>query len=112
MSLRVFIWSLIMCTVSAISWSSDQIVEGLVVSALEQREDDEEAPFDIHSSNKIHNCGGKPSNVYRVYSEYDAVAQRRFLLALEAFKSRLPLAIITNGCEGRVLRVSTIRLSR
>ena len=112
MSLRVCIFILLMCTISAMSWASDQVVEGLIVNGLEQREDDEEAPFDIHSSNKIHNCGGKPSNVYRVYSEYDAVAQRRFLLALEAFKSRLPLAVITNGCEGRVLRVNTVRLSR
>ena len=112
MSLRVFACSLLMCSISATSFASDQIVEGLIVKGLEQREDDEEAPFDIHSSNKIHNCGGKPSNVYRVYSEYDAVAQRRFLLALEAFKGRLPLAVVTNGCEGRVLRVHTIRLSR
>ena len=112
MSLRIFICSLLMCTISATSWASDQFVEGLMVKGLEQREDDEEAPFDIHSSNKIHNCGGKPSNVYRVYSEYDVVAQRRFLLALEALRLRFKLSIMTDGCEGRVLKVKSLRLHR
>ena len=94
------------------TWGDERAVEGLSVSSLEQRVDDEEAPFDIHSANKVHNCGGKPSNVYRVYSEYDAVAQRRFLLALEALKSGMSLTVLTSGCEGRVLKVHSLRLSR
>lgn len=93
-------------------FASPQRVHGLIVSGLEQREDDEEAPFDIYSSNKVHKCGGQPSNVYRVYSEYDAVAQRRFLLSLEALKHKMPLTVTTDGCEGRTLRVHTLRLNR
>jgi len=92
--------------------ADEQIVNDLIVSSVEQRVDDEEAPFDIHSSNKIHNCGGKPSNVYRVYSEYDTVAMRRFKLALEALKTRLKLSVITDGCEGRILKVKSLRLDR
>jgi len=92
--------------------ADEQIVNDLIVSSVEQRVDDEEAPFDIHSSNKIHNCGGKPSNVYRVYSEYDTVAMRRFQLALEALKTRLKLSVITDGCEGRILKVKSLRLDR
>jgi len=101
------------CLVTTIpTYADDQVVSGLIVNHLEQKVDDEEAPFDIYSSNKIHKCGGKPSNVYRVYSEYDAVAQRRFQLALEALKTRLKLTLITNGCEGRVLRIRSVRLDR
>lgn len=103
---------IVLCVFSSMTWADSQMVEGLLVNSLEQREDDEEAPFDIHSSNKIHNCGGKPSNVYRVYSEYDTVAQRRFLLALEALKSGMPLTIRSTDCEGRVLRVNSLRLER
>lgn len=92
--------------------ADEQLVSGLVVSSVEQRVDDEEAPFDIHSSNKIHKCGGKPSNVYRVYSEYDQVALRRFQLALEALKGKLTLSLITDNCDGRALRVKSLRLDR
>lgn len=92
--------------------ADDQNVSGLIVSSLEQRVDDEEAPFDFHSKNKVHSCGGKPSNVYRVYSEYDTVALRRFNLVLEALKTGLTLSIITGDCEGRVLNVKTLRLDR
>jgi hypothetical protein len=105
--MAIFIW-----TFSILAIASEQLVDGLIVSGLEQRADDEEAPFDIYSSNKVHNCAGKPSNVYRVYSEYDAVAQRRFLLSLEALKHKMPLTVITDGCEGRALRVHTLRLNR
>jgi hypothetical protein len=103
---------LCVCAFMTNARGNERAVEGLSVSGLEQRVDDEEAPFDIHSANKIHNCGGKPSNVYRVYSEYDTVAQRRFLMALEALKSGLSLTVITSDCEGRVLKVDTLRLSR
>jgi hypothetical protein len=102
----------LMSILSPWAWAGEQLVDGLMVSSIEQREDDEEAPFDIHSSNKIHNCGGKPSNVYRVYSEYDVVGQRRFLLSLEALKLQMPLAVLTDACEGRVLRVHALRLDR
>lgn len=112
MFLRLIVFTLCLCSFSAITRAADNIVVGLSVSGLEQRVDDEEAPFDIHSSNKIHNCGGKPSNVYRVYSEYEAVAQRRFLLALEAFKSRMTLSVYTDGCDGRALKIHSLRLSR
>jgi hypothetical protein len=112
MLLRLVIFTICLCAFSAITRASDNIVTGLIVSGLEQKVDDEEAPFDIHSSNKIHNCGGKPSNVYRIYSEYDAVAQRRFLLALEAYKSGMPLTVYTDGCEGRVLKIHSLRLTR
>ncbi|GAA6136209.1 hypothetical protein NBRC116188_29990 [Oceaniserpentilla sp. 4NH20-0058] len=92
--------------------ADDQLVSGLVVSSVEQRIDDEEAPFDIYSSNKVHKCGGKPSNIYRVYSEYDQVALRRFQLALEALKGKFTLSVITDNCEGRVLKVKSLRLNR
>ncbi len=108
----MFFLTLVLMASPSISIAGEQLVQGLKVSSLEQRVDDEEAPFDIHSSNKIHNCGGKPSNVYRVYSEYDTVAQRRFLLSLEALKHQLSLAVITDECEGRVLRVHGVRLDR
>jgi len=109
MHLRIFILLTFLGVMNV--YASEQVT-GLVVSSLEQREDDEEAPFDIHSSNKIHNCGGKPSNVYRVYSEFDTVAQRRFMLALEALKSRMTLSVWTDGCDGRVLRVNSLRLDK
>lgn len=109
MHLRIF---MLLTFLGAVHVYASEQVTGLIVSSLEQREDDEEAPFDIHSSNKIHNCGGKPSNVYRVYSEFDAVAQRRFMLALEALKSRMTLSVWTDGCDGRVLRVNSLRLDK
>lgn len=109
MELRLF---LLVTLLFSFHTNASEQVSGLVVSSIEQREDDEEAPFDIHSRNKIHNCGGKPSNVYRVYSEFDTVAQRRFMLALEALKSRMTLTVWTDGCEGRILKVNSLRLDK
>ena len=112
MPTTIFSLLLIILLASDSVHADDQDVSGLIVSGLEQRVDDEEAPFDFHSKNKIHKCGGKPSNVYRVYSEYDTVALRRFQLVLEALKSGLTLSLIPGTCEGRVLTVKTLRLDR
>lgn len=110
--LRNLIIAILSITFIPSVYADEQVVNGLRVSSLEQQVDDEEAPFDFHSSNKIHKCGGKPSNVYRVYSEYNTVAMRRFQLALEALKNKMTLSLITDGCEGRVLKVKSLRLGR
>lgn len=91
-------------------WAEDKIVSGLLITGIEQQEDDEEAPFDIYARNKAHKCGGKVSNIFRVYSEYDTVANRRFMLALTAMKENWSISVSTHGCEGKALIVNSLRL--
>ena len=97
---------------SDLSWAEDKVVTGLKISAIEQIEDDEEAPFDFYARNKAHRCGGKSSNLFRVYSEYDMVANRRFTLVLTAMKQNWDVRVSTNGCDGRALMVNSLRLER
>ena len=87
-------------------------VRGLKVDAIAQLEDDEEAPFDILASNKRHKCGGKSSNRFRVYSEFNIVSERRFNMVMNAMSNGFSLSISTHGCEGSALLVERIRVSR
>ena len=87
-------------------------VTGLIVESVAQVEDDEEAPFDIRASNKRHKCGGKNSNLFRVFSEYEIVSQRRFDMAMTAMLHTKMLSLSTNGCDGKALIVERVRISR
>ena len=99
-----------MALLSQLGLAEDKVVSGLLVSGIEQSEDDEEAPFDIYARNKAHKCGGKTSNLFRFYNEYDTVAQRKFLLVLTAMKQNWSISLTTNGCDGSALQVNSIRL--
>jgi hypothetical protein len=106
------IFALLLCAICASSWAESKRVVGVIISSIEQRSDDEEAPFEIRARNKIHKCGGSPSNLFRVYSEYETVAMRRFLLAMEAMKLNWTISVNTDGCEDKALLVNSIRLDR
>jgi len=101
---------ILLAVFSQLSISEDKVVRGVLVSGIEQSEDDEEAPFDIYSRNKVHKCGGKTSNLFRIYNEYDAVAHRKFLLILTAMKQNWSISFTTNGCDGKALMVDSLRL--
>lgn len=92
--------------------ADENIIEGLLIIGIEQSVDDEEAPFDIIARNKMHKCGGKTSNRFRVHSEHETVAMRRFLLAMAALKNNWALVVSSNGCEGSTLVINRIGLHR
>lgn len=98
--------------VSSLSYAALYDVRGLKVDAIAQLEDDEEAPFDILASNKRHKCGGKSSNRFRVYSEFNIVSERRFSMVMNAMTHGYSLSISTHGCEGSALLVERIKVSR
>ena len=106
------IFGLLLCATCASSWAESKHVSGIIISSIEQKSDDEEAPFEMRAHNKIHKCGGSASNLFRVYSEYEAVGMRRFLLAMEAMKRNWTISVSTDGCEDKALLVNSIRLDR
>lgn len=87
-------------------------VKGLLIESIAQVEDDEEAPFEIRAVNKRHKCGGKSSNLFRIYSEYELVGERRFNMAMNAMEHGYNLSLTTKGCEGNALVAHKIRISR
>ena len=89
-----------------------QVIRDVLVNSVESAKDDEEAPFDIRSGNKLHRCGGKQSNIYRIYSENEVVQSIRFRLALEALTSGRSLTLTTETCEGAAMVIKKIRLHR
>jgi len=108
--MRGLVYWLLFFSVCEPALSDTTKVHGIIISSIEQLEDDEEAPFEIRARNKAHRCGGKSSSLFRVYSEYEAVAMRRFLLALEAMKQGWSISVTTDGCEDKALLVNSIRL--
>ncbi len=108
--MRKLVCWLLFFAVCVPAWGDTTKVHGIIISSIEQLEDDEEAPFEIRARNKAHRCGGKSSSLFRVYSEYEAVAMRRFLLALEAMKQGWSISVTTDGCEDKALLVNSIRL--
>ncbi len=112
MVMRGFIFGLLLWAICANTWSDNKRVMGIVISSIEQISDDEEAPFEIRARNKAHKCGGSSSNLFRVYSEYESVTMRRFLLAMEAMKMNWTISVSTDGCEDKALLVKSIRLDR
>ncbi|MFT6153840.1 MAG: hypothetical protein ACJA0E_001881 [Bermanella sp.] len=85
-------------------------VTGLKVGSISQDEDDEESPFEIRAINKQHKCGGKPSNLFKVYSEYSDVSNRRYDMAMNAMIGNYSLSLGTHGCKGNALIVNEIRI--
>ncbi len=110
--MKLFFICIFFSILTAQAWAEDSRVHGLIISSIEQVEDDEEAPFEIRARNKAHRCGGKSSSLFRVYSEYEGVAQRRFLLVLEAMKNAWPVSVSTHGCDDKALIVNSIRIER
>lgn len=96
-------------------WQSAQIqakdIYGIEVSALYQLEDEVNPPFDFQSKRKLHKCGGKGSNHFRIYSEDPTTADRRFRLTLTAFSQGLKLSVGTVKCEGKRMVADWVRLS-
>lgn len=111
-TLRIYFILTIVFGVFLSSTSYAAVVRDIVVNSVELAKDDEEAPFDIRSANKVHKCGGKQSNIFRVYSEYEPVQQRRFMLAMEALTSGRTLTVTTDYCEGAAMVIKKIRLHR
>lgn len=84
---------------------------GIEVNAVYQLEDEVNPPFDFQSKRKLHKCGGKSSNHFRVYSEDITTGERRFKLVLAAFAQGAKVSIGTVKCEGKRMVASWIRLS-
>ncbi len=84
----------------------------MVIESVAQNEDDEEAPFDIRASNKRHKCGGKSSNLFRVYNEHNIVSNRKFEMAMNAMLNKFTLSVSTHECEGKALTIERMRISR
>lgn len=87
-------------------------VQGIKVNAIAQTLDDEESPFEFQASNKQHTCGGKNSAWFRVYAGHEKTAMQRFALVQQALEKDMHLTVVTNGCEGRYLKVEAVVLSR
>jgi hypothetical protein len=102
--LIVFLLILLPMQVSAATFN----VIGLKVASIAQVEDDEESPFEIRALNKQHKCGGKASNLFKVYSEYNEVALRRYDMAMQAMIGNYSLSLGTHGCKGNALIVNEI----
>lgn len=105
----MILW-IILIALPGLAQAAKYSVKGLKVESIAQEIDDEEAPFSIRSKNKFHKCGGKSSNLFIVYSEYEQVANQRFILVLEAMKNNWSISASTHGCDGRALVVKQIRL--
>ena len=108
MKVLIFLISIFLCC----QVIQAQVIRDVLVNSVESAKDDEEAPFDIRSGNKLHRCGGKQSNIYRVYSENEIVQSMRFKLALEALTSGRSLTLTTETCEGAAMAIKKIRLHR
>lgn len=87
-------------------------VKGLLIESVAQIKDDEEAPFNLRASNKRHKCGGKPSNLFRVYSEHAVTGERMFSLSMSALIHGFTLSVSTNGCDGNALIINQIRIQK
>lgn len=98
--MRTTFTSIIMLIISLSGFADEQLIEGMIVTGIEQSIDDEEAPFDILAGNKIHKCGGQASNRFRIHSEYENVAMRRFMMAMTAMEKKWHLYAKSKGCEG------------
>ncbi len=108
--MKFFSLLLVLISCCNLAMASEKKVRGLIINGLEQKADDEEAPFEIRARNKVHKCGGKSSNLFRIFSEYETVGQRRFLLALTAMERGWKVTLETDGCDGRALSVKSIRI--
>ena len=106
--------ALVFLLVFFLNWQSAQalVIRDVLINSVESATDDEEAPFDMRSGNKLHRCGGKQSNIYRIYSENEVVQHMRFKLALEALTSGRSLTLTTETCEGAAMVIKKIRLHR
>ncbi|WP_396587271.1 hypothetical protein [Bermanella sp. R86510] len=104
-------FSVVSCLTSISVYAEQQWVENVFISDLEQRIDDEEAPFEFIGRNKVHECGGKTSQRFIMYGEYPNVQQRRFQLALSALLHKKPLRLLVEGCDKKALIVKRLILS-
>ena len=91
--------------------ANKKIKDNLKVISIYQIEDESSAGFDFFTSQKTHKCGGKPSNRYRSYSDYQDVNERKFKLVLAALNHQHNLSIELLGCEGRSMLVNYIGIS-
>lgn len=84
----------------------------LTVIALHQLDDEPSAGFDFITAERAHQCGGKASGRFRVYSRHSAVAERRFQLTMQALAGVGKLQIRAIGCEGNAMKVDQLGLIR
>ncbi len=90
---------------------ANKIKDKLKVISIYQIDDSSSPGFDFFTSEKTHKCGGKLSNRYRSYSDYQETNNRKFQLVLAALNNQYPLRIKHLSCEGRVMLVDYIGIS-
>ncbi len=54
--MKFFALLLILISGCNLAMAGEKKVRGLIINGLEQRADDEEAPFEIYARNKAHKC--------------------------------------------------------
>lgn len=84
----------------------------LNVTFVYQLKDEANAAIEFFTQQKVHKCGGKPSNQYRSYSDDKVVAERKFQLILAAFNADHVLNVKPIGCEGDAMLVGAVGISR
>ncbi|MBE0483578.1 MAG: hypothetical protein IBX52_08770 [Bacterioplanes sp.] len=84
----------------------------LTVIAIHQLDDESNASFDFITAERVHQCGGKASGRFRVYSRHSAVAERRFQITLHALNGVGKLQIRAIGCEGNAMKVDQVGMIR
>lgn len=85
--------------------------DNLKVISIYQIDDRSSNGFDFFTAQKTHKCGGKLSNRYRSYSDYQEANNRKFQLVLAALNNQYRLSIKPIGCEGRAMLVDYIGIS-
>jgi hypothetical protein len=90
---------------------NNKIKDNLKVISIYQIDDRSAPGFDFFTSQKNHKCGGKMSNRYRSYSDYQETNNRKFQLILAALNNQYRLSIKPIGCEGRAMLVDYIGIS-
>jgi len=84
-------------------------VHGQTVGYVYQIDFSDSIKFDVNIPARAHSCG---STLYRSSSPSDAVANRKFTLALTAFTADKKISFRETGeCEGNRMKISWIRIT-
>lgn len=110
--MRLFLFLLCSFTLPSLMANEVDRLLPLTVIAVHQLDDEANAGFDFISAERVHQCGGKASGRFRVYSRHHVVGERRFQIAIQALAGKGQLQIRAIGCEGNAMKVDQVGIIR
>ena len=112
LKIKIMLLCLLGSTFGLSTQSATEAFDHVQIQSLSSTMDQPQPPIDFQTTKRLHHCGDKRSNHYRLYTRHSETHRQRLSLLLMALNNGLEVTLRPKGCEGPRMLVDWIKISR